>query len=186
MISPKRRLLPEDTAAPKGYRPFYISHYGRHGSRYHFLPYFFGTLEANLHHADSLDNLTPDGSLLLRQVDSILVEHDEMLGNLTARGQREHKLIAERMSDRFPAVFNDKERNLVDAYIAVRIASSALALARSARSSSIIFANSKVIAASVTTPPLTVRKPPDAEPYFTLSPAVNLTRPTPNVAKRSV
>ena len=109
----------EDTAAPKGYRPFYISHYGRHGSRYHFLPYFFGTLEANLHHADSLDNLTPDGSLLLRQVDSILVEHDEMLGNLTARGQREHKLIAERMSDRFPAVFNDKERNLVDAYSSI-------------------------------------------------------------------
>lgn len=109
----------DDTAAPKGYRPFYISHYGRHGCRYHFLPYFFGSLEKNLHHADSLDNLTPDGSLLLRQVDSILVEHEEMLGNLTARGQREHKLIAERMSDRFPAVFNDKERNLVDAYSSI-------------------------------------------------------------------
>ena len=24
-----------DTPAPKGYKPFYISHYGRHGSRYH-------------------------------------------------------------------------------------------------------------------------------------------------------
>ena len=24
-----------ETAAPKGYKPFYISHYGRHGSRYH-------------------------------------------------------------------------------------------------------------------------------------------------------
>ncbi len=23
------------TKAPKGYKPFYISHYGRHGSRYH-------------------------------------------------------------------------------------------------------------------------------------------------------
>ena len=24
-----------DTPAPRGYKPFYISHYGRHGSRYH-------------------------------------------------------------------------------------------------------------------------------------------------------
>lgn len=24
-----------DTPAPKGYHPFYISHFGRHGSRYH-------------------------------------------------------------------------------------------------------------------------------------------------------
>ena len=24
----------EDTKAPRGYKPFYISHYGRHGSRY--------------------------------------------------------------------------------------------------------------------------------------------------------
>ena len=26
--------LPQLTPAPKGYTPFYISHYGRHGSRY--------------------------------------------------------------------------------------------------------------------------------------------------------
>lgn len=26
------------TKAPKGYKPFYISHYGRHGSRYHTAP----------------------------------------------------------------------------------------------------------------------------------------------------
>lgn len=25
-----------DTPAPKGYKPFYVSHYGRHGSRYHY------------------------------------------------------------------------------------------------------------------------------------------------------
>ena len=26
---------PQLTKAPKGYKPFYISHYGRHGSRYY-------------------------------------------------------------------------------------------------------------------------------------------------------
>ena len=25
-----------DPPAPKGYKPFYVSHYGRHGSRYHY------------------------------------------------------------------------------------------------------------------------------------------------------
>lgn len=42
-----------------------------------------------------------------------------MQGNLTPRGLKEHKLIAERMSARFPEVFNDKERNLVDAYSSI-------------------------------------------------------------------
>ena len=27
--------LPQLTAAPKGYEPFHIEHYGRHGSRWH-------------------------------------------------------------------------------------------------------------------------------------------------------
>jgi hypothetical protein len=109
----------EDVKAPKGFKPFYISHYGRHGSRYHFLDYFFGTLRPVLNHADSLDNLTPDGKLLLSQVDSILAAHHLMLGNLTDRGKREQKLLAERMSNRFPEVFSDKTRNQVEAYSSI-------------------------------------------------------------------
>ena len=27
-------LIPPQTPAPEGYQPFYLSHYGRHGSRY--------------------------------------------------------------------------------------------------------------------------------------------------------
>lgn len=40
------------TAAPKGYKPFYLSHYGRHGSRYmigkkaYDVPYFSAQSEA--------------------------------------------------------------------------------------------------------------------------------------------
>lgn len=109
----------EDVKAPNGYKPFYISHYGRHGSRYHFLDYFFGTLKPVLNHADSLDNLTLDGNLLLSQVDSILAAHHLMLGNLTDRGKREQKLLAERMSNRFPEVFSDKTRNQVEAYSSI-------------------------------------------------------------------
>ena len=49
---------------------------------------------------------------------------------------------------------------------AVRMASSARSFARSARSWSIASANSKVMAARVTDPPLTVRNPPEAEAYL--------------------
>ena len=109
----------EDVKAPKGYKPFYISHYGRHGSRYHYTYDYLGSLDKVLHHADSLDNLTPDGELLLAQVDSIQAEHKDMLGNITYKGQREIKLISQRMSDRFPDVFNSRERNLIDAYSSI-------------------------------------------------------------------
>ena len=34
MEGPHRFDSPAPTPAPKGYTPFYISHYGRHGSRY--------------------------------------------------------------------------------------------------------------------------------------------------------
>ena len=109
----------EDVKAPKGYKPFYISHYGRHGSRYHYTYDYLGSLDKVLHHADSLDNLTPDGELLLAQVDSIQAEHKDMLGNITYKGQREIKLISQRMSDRFPDVFNSRERNMIDAYSSI-------------------------------------------------------------------
>ena len=109
----------DDVKAPKGFKPFYISHYGRHGSRYHYTYDYLGTLDKDLRHADSLDNLTPDGALLLSQVDSILAGHKDMLGNVTYKGQQEIKRLARRMSSRFPEVFKDKDRNIVDAYSSI-------------------------------------------------------------------
>ena len=109
----------DDVKAPKGYKPFYITHYGRHGSRFHDSYVHFGTLNQLLHQADSAGNLTPDGALLLAQTDSVLAEHHKMLGNVTAKGLEEHKRIARRMSARFPEVFNDRQRNRIDAYSSI-------------------------------------------------------------------
>ena len=50
-----------DTPAPKGYKPFYVSHYGRHGSRYH---YTYSYMDKPLAVFDSLDSrglLTEEG-----------------------------------------------------------------------------------------------------------------------------
>lgn len=99
---PKSSLTP----SPKGYKPFYISHYGRHGSRY-----LIGTRDYNkplrvLQVADSLDMLTLKGKDLLKKVVVICNEAAGRDGELTALGAAQHKGIAERMYRNFPEVFD--------------------------------------------------------------------------------
>lgn len=98
-----------DTPAPKGYKPFYISHYGRHGSRHQIgssgtRPY------ETIHKADSLGLLTEAGKKLAADMLRIYTEHSGMDGELSVRGGREHQAIAARMQARFPEVFASKAR----------------------------------------------------------------------------
>ena len=48
---PAQQML---TPAPKGMTPFYVSHYGRHGSRYHNKPSTYNDPYYTLARADSL------------------------------------------------------------------------------------------------------------------------------------
>lgn len=96
------------TKAPKGYKPFYISHYGRHGSRYHTSANLFKGAVETLSSAEKAGLLTEEGKLLKMQIDSINMEHQGMFGMLTERGAAEHRGIAERMSADYPEVFNGK------------------------------------------------------------------------------
>ena len=100
----------EDTPAPKGFKPVYISHYGRHGSRYEQNSTFARAAQEGFFHLDSLGLLTPDGKRLWEQVERVVEAHKGMEGSLTPRGAREHKQLAVRMAQRFPAVFKNKER----------------------------------------------------------------------------
>jgi len=104
-----------DTAAPEGYEPFYISHIGRHGSRYHSSDKSFDALAVMFMKADSLGILTEKGKALysdLYRIDSVSVGK---AGKLSARGKNEHKEIAGRMFHRFPSVFKSGSRRYVDA-----------------------------------------------------------------------
>lgn len=98
------------TAAPKGYEPYYISHYGRHGSRYligtddYDNPYF------TLLRADSLGKLTPTGRELLGKLKLIREEAKDRDGELTWLGAQQHHQIARRMYERFPEVFAGKTK----------------------------------------------------------------------------
>lgn len=107
------------TPAPDGYRPFYISHYGRHGSRYHIkLKYFDGATKI-LDSARTEGLLTEEGILLSRQLDTLLEEHQGMAGMLTERGAGEHRGIASRMFTNYKDVFSGRRNEVacVSSYI---------------------------------------------------------------------
>lgn len=101
------------TPAPKGYSPFYISHYGRHGSRFLISPDDYDVPVRVLARADSLGKLTPLGKDVLRRVTMLRDEAAGRLGELTELGAEQHKQIARRMYERFPEVF--KGNVVVDA-----------------------------------------------------------------------
>ena len=96
------------TPAPKGMKPFYISHYGRHGSRFHTKPSMYNAPFRTLQKADSLGKLTPMGRDVLRRLDLIRKDAANRWGDLTPLGALQQQQIAERMFQRFPEVFKDR------------------------------------------------------------------------------
>ena len=95
------------TAAPKGKHPFYISHYGRHGSRYinrrsgYEIPYKM------IVQANGVDELTAMGKRVFSEMNFILNDSEDRWGDLTTLGKVQQLQIARRMIDRFPEVFAD-------------------------------------------------------------------------------
>ena len=100
----------KDTPAPKGYKPFYISHYGRHGSRSGWggdrYTYVIHVLESG----EKAGLLTPGGDSLLVATRKEFALYGGMDGRLTPRGVREHAAIADRMYSRYPQVFKGKKK----------------------------------------------------------------------------
>lgn len=94
-----------DTPAPKGYKPFYISHYGRHGARSDWKEETYRHLVDVLTQAKSQGILTSGGDSLLLGASEIVHLHDGMEGRLTSKGVAEQKLLADRMFRRYKRVF---------------------------------------------------------------------------------
>ena len=97
----------KDTPAPKGYTPFYISHYGRHGSRSNWGGKDYEDLIRTLEVGKGLGILTPGGDSLRVAARKVLESYDGMDGRLSQRGAREHAALAERMYHRYPEVFEN-------------------------------------------------------------------------------
>ena len=100
-----------DTPAPDGYKPFYVSHYGRHGSRYQSGTYEFTRIIPIFDELEKEGLLTGTGKQLSKDIKTIYEEHDLMDGVLTLRGGQEHQGIAQRLYDRYPEMFNQPDRD---------------------------------------------------------------------------
>lgn len=103
----------KDTPAPAGFQPFYISHYGRHGSRSHSSDKPYVLLRDCLQAAKKEGILTPSGDSLLACALQMIQLHNGMDGRLTARGAREHELLAKRMYQRYPRVFKKGQVHVI-------------------------------------------------------------------------
>ena len=82
------------TPAPAGYKPFYISHYGRHGSRYLISDNDYTAPRDILRRAADADALTPLGRDILSRLDSVWIEAQGRGGELSPLGVRQHRGIA--------------------------------------------------------------------------------------------
>lgn len=98
-----------DTPPPSGYKPCYISHYSRHGSRRQYGSGGVGAFEL-LKEAFSKDLLTPEGAALMAELEPLARCHKDMDGELTLRGGMEHQGIARRMYKRFKPVFRSGQK----------------------------------------------------------------------------
>ena len=99
--------------APKGYKPFYISHYGRHGSRYAWNDETYTLLRDVFAKAKELNVLTPYGKEFAAKYESVYTEPLINAGDLVPMGYDQHLAIGQYVYEQFPQVF--KGRKKVDA-----------------------------------------------------------------------
>jgi len=104
--TPYTYVKEEQSLPPKGYKPFYISHYGRHGSRIYESSSTVAPLVGILRNGQLEGNLNELGEDLLASMDSLEAAVGGIVGQITPRGARELKGIAYRMYHRFPRVFS--------------------------------------------------------------------------------
>ncbi|MBB3186737.1 histidine-type phosphatase [Microbacter margulisiae] len=96
----------KQTPPPAGYKPFYISTYARHGSRFLIDEGDYTKPLAILQKADQAGKLTPLGKEVMAVVDSMARMSRGRLGELTPLGAIQHEGIARRMFNNFPQVFS--------------------------------------------------------------------------------
>ena len=101
------------TRPPLGYRPFYISHYGRHGSRYMSEERQVAVVLDVLKAAHGWGILTDEGEALLGDMVAFDAAQEGLYGQLAPPGGQEHKHIARRMYKNFKPVFSQRKRREV-------------------------------------------------------------------------
>ena len=104
-LSPK-----PSTPAPKGYEPVYVSHYGRHGSRYAYTEKAYTVMLDMLREAAPAGNLTERGEQLRSDLEAFWEKAQYQVGDLTPLGWEQHRQIAKTMVKSFPTAFGKGSR----------------------------------------------------------------------------
>ena len=96
------------TPTPKGYEPFYMSHYGRHGSRWLIGEGDYTMPLGILREANADGKLTAEGKAVLDKLERFYPTTVKRLGELTTVGERQHHGIGSRLAKNFPEIFKAK------------------------------------------------------------------------------
>lgn len=102
------------TKTPKGYEMYYLSHYGRHGSRWLLNENDYLNVIKPLRKAKEQGKITPIGEEVLNKLEAFYPCTINRLGDLTQVGERQHHGIGRRMTEHFPDLFSTKNL-LIDA-----------------------------------------------------------------------
>jgi len=104
------RQLPTQklTHAPKGYEPYYLTHYGRHGSRWLIDRHDYTDVLDALLKARKQGKLTAKGEETLSKMERFYPTTVKRLGDLTTVGERQHHGIGRRLTQNFPEIFLKK------------------------------------------------------------------------------
>lgn len=98
----------QQTPPPDNTRPFYLSHYGRHGSRYLNNRTGYDTPYKMLCKADSLGQLTALGKRVKQQLRLIINDSEGRWGDLSDIGKQQLRHIVSRMINNYPEIFEGK------------------------------------------------------------------------------
>jgi hypothetical protein len=94
--------------APRGYRPVYISHYGRHGARYITNAKKYDEIMNLLQAGHDKGALTERGEALYGRYSAVYPFLKGHNGDLTDKGEWQHRNLARRMVEAYPSVFGRK------------------------------------------------------------------------------
>lgn len=96
------------TPAPKGYEPYLMNHYGRHGSRWLIRKGEYTNAINTMKKAGDQGKLTAKGKETLQKLEQFYPTTVNRLGDLTTVGERQHHGIGRRMVENFPEIFKKK------------------------------------------------------------------------------
>ena len=100
----------QESRPPKGYKPFYISHYGRHGARYLLSDKEYARVVDLFARAHEAGELTEAGENLFGRLQAYYRQMQYREGELSRYGWEQHQFIARQMYAAYPDLFRRRPR----------------------------------------------------------------------------